>query len=170
MSYSSEAAKVRELEHVMKYVKGRVCDIGAGHDKITHNAYAIDGRSLPGVDCIQDGLYITIQGKFDTIFSSHFLEHVIEPTGYIYNWYTNLNIGGHLILYLPQKGAYNSHENPEHMWNWDYEDFIFWIKRSFCGDGKNYKGENIIKIFELIDSGLDIGHDRYSFFVILRRV
>lgn len=170
MAYSSEAAKVRDMENVMRFVTGRICDVGAGGDKITPDAYAIDGRPLPGVDCVQDGLFITTQGPFDTIFSSHFLEHVVEPTGYIYNWWTNLNVGGHLVLYLPQKGAYNSHENIEHMWNWEYLDFVFWFKRSFCGEGKNYKGEHLSKIFELVDSALDIGEDRYSFWVVAKRV
>ena len=167
--YMSESAKVQDMPNIMRYITGRVADIGAGGNKITADAVAYDGRVLPGVDYVQDGLYIT-GAVFDTIFSSHFLEHVINPGDYIINWYTHLEAGGHLILYLPEKEYYNSHNNPEHMFDWSYDDFMFFFKRGFCGEGKNYKGETLLKMFEVIEAGKDIGHDRYSFYLIARKV
>lgn len=170
MSYCSEAAKVRDMS-IMKYVTGRICDVGAGHDKITPDAYAVDGRPLHGVDQVRDGLLLNLNDSyFDTIFSSHFLEHVANPWEYIMNWWDHLVTGGHIVLYLPQKDAYNSHENLEHMWNWAYDDFMFWFKRSFCGEGKNYKGEHHPKLFDVVESGLDIGVDRYSFYLVAKKV
>jgi SAM-dependent methyltransferase len=170
MPYHSEAAKVRDMS-IMKYVHGRVCDVGAGGDKITPDAYAVDGRALPGVDSVRHGLFLRDEdGLFDTIFSSHFLEHVDNPSDYISNWFIYLRDGGHLVLYLPQKDAYNSHENLEHLFNWSYDDFMFWFKRSFCGEGKNYLGEHILKYFEVVESGLDIAPDRYSFYLVARKV
>ncbi len=166
MSYHSEAAKVRDMG-IIKYVRGRVADIGAGPDKITPDSYAVDGRELPGVDQVRDGLLLgSAEGMFDTVFSSHFLEHVATPYEYICNWHLHLNPGGHLVLYMPQKDAYNSHENPEHLFNWSYDDFMFFFRRNFCGDGKNYRGEHLRKMFEVVDSGLDIGADRYSFYLV----
>lgn len=169
MAYCSEAAKVRDLPNVMKYITGRIADVGAGADKITPDAIAFDGRSLEGVDvagedCLLDGRW------FDTIFSSHFLEHIVDPSTYFYDWLDHLETGGHVVLYLPQKGAYDSWQNEEHMWNWDHQDFVFWVRRSFCGEGKNYKGEYLPKMFELVDHALDLGEDRYSFYVILKKV
>lgn len=171
MKYSSESAKVRDMPHVMKYVTGDVADIGAGHDPITPAAYAVDGKPLPGITETIDGLILPPWCReFDSIFSSHFLEHTANPYDYVNNWWYHLKPGGHLVLYLPEKTAYNNFENPEHLHNWSYDDFMFWFKRSFCGEGKNYRGENLPKRFELVDHALDLGEDRYSFYVISRRV
>lgn len=169
MAYSSEAAKVRDMPHVMKYVTGRVADVGAGHDKITPDAVAFDGRPLDGVNVVQEGCMLD-NTWYDTVFSSHFLEHAPSPFEYIMDWYQHLNLGGHVVIYLPQKDAYNSHENLEHLWNWSYEDFLFWFRRTFCGEGKDFRGNHLPKLFELVDSFLDVGDDRYSFIVIARKV
>jgi len=179
MAYHSESAKVRDMPNVMKFVTGRIADVGCGGDKITPDAIGFDGRKIDGVDSIQHGLkhlwYIDSEGNknhgvFETIFSSHFLEHVPDPYDYIMQWYEHIWPGGHLVLYLPQKDAYNSKENPEHLFNWSYEDFIFWFTRSFCGEGKDYRGEHLPRYFDLIESGLDIGPDRYSFYIVARKV
>lgn len=171
--YHSEAAKVRDLPEVMKYVTGRIADVGCGSDKITPDAIGFDGRQLEGVDEQQDGLLHIGHGAtqgYDTIFSSHFLEHVSNPHAYLWIWRTYLLPGGHLVLYMPHKGAYNSQDNPEHLYDWSYEDFLFFFKRCFCGEGKDYRGEHLPKMFELIDSGLDVGENRYSFYLIAKKL
>ena len=171
MSYMSETAKVKDMPSVMKYITGRVADVGAGDDRIVPDAYTLDGRQTGDIQIVRDGLFFEQQdGMFDTVFSSHFLEHVSDPAQYLTNWWMHCNRGGHLVLYLPQKDAYNSHENPEHMFNWSYDDFMFWFKRSFCGEGKDFRGNHLKKIFEVVESGLDISTDRYSFYLIARAV
>jgi SAM-dependent methyltransferase len=169
MSYMSEAAKVRDMPDVMKYITGRIADLGCGHDKITPDAIGYDGRSLDGVD--KNDVWMSVEDckSFDTVFSSHFLEHVPDPYLYILNWHLSLKDGGHLVLYLPDAKYYDNYRNPEHMYNWSYTDFLFWFTRSFCGEGKNYKGEFLPKLFELVDSGMDVGIDKYSFFLIARK-
>lgn len=172
MAYHSETAKVKDRPEWMKYITGRVADIGAGDDKIVPDAYCLDGRDRNG-NQVRHDLYLNKdfdEGTFDTIFSSHFLEHVATPFEYIKNWHDALNPNGHLFLYMPQKDAYNSHENKEHLFNWSYDDFMFFFRRNFCGEGKDYKGNHYPKYFEIIESGLDIGPDRYSFFLIAKRV
>jgi hypothetical protein len=71
---------------------------------------------------------------------------------------------------MPQKDAYKSEDNPEHLFNWSYDDFMFFFRRNFCGEGKNYKGENLRTLFEVIESGVDIGQDRYSFYIVAKKV
>lgn len=171
--YMNEVSKVMESPHIMQYIKGHVADVGCGPQKITPDAIGYDGRDLGAADKVQDGLYIDNDdiGLFDTVFSSHFLEHVSNPHDYVMNWYQSLRAGGHLVLYLPEATAYNNYKNPEHMFNWRYEDFLFWFRRSFCGDGKNYKGEVVTKRFEIVHQGLDIlGLERYSFFIVAQKV
>lgn len=180
MSYSSEAAKVRDMPNVMKFIIGSVLDIGCGPDKITPEAFGVDGRDLPGVNVVTDNPYdlagligkdhlITYE-KYDAVFSSHFLEHLNNQYGAIVEWRKLIRLGGHLVLYLPDGDHYNNKENPEHMVDMKYEPFMFWFRRAFCGEGKDFRGENIPKMFELVDSFMDVGADRYSFVVIARKV
>lgn len=179
MGYQSEAAKVRDMPHVMKYIIGNIVDLGCGHDRITQDAYGVDGREFPGVFLVTDtptnlgiGNKICVDGVpvFDTVFSSHFLEHISEPYAAIKEWSRLLKPNGHLVLYLPDGDHYNNKENLEHMQDMKYEPFMFWFRRSFCGEGKDFRGEHLPKMFELVDHGLDVGDDRYSFYVIARRV
>jgi hypothetical protein len=170
MSYCSETAKVQDRPEWMKYITGRVADIGAGDAKITPDAYCLDGRERNGNTVRHDLYLVSDDGMFHTIFSSHFLEHVATPFEYIKNWANHLIPGGHLVLYMPQKDAYKSEDNPEHMFNWSYEDFMFFFRRNFCGEGKDYKGNHYPKYFEVVESGLDIGIDRYSFYLICKKV
>lgn len=167
--FMSETAKVRELPNVMQFIRGRIADVGAGHDKITPDADGYDGRPLHGVDNIGDGCFLG-NAWYDTIFSSHFLEHTRNPFEYIEDWRDHLNVGGHIVLYLPEKTLYNNYNNPEHMHNWSREDFMFWFRRSFCGEGKNYRGEHYEQWFTVVDEGGDHGNDRYSFFLVARRI
>lgn len=171
--YHSEAAKVRDLPHVMQYIIGRVADVGCGTDKITPDAVGFDGRPVDGVDEQRDGLLHLGHGaiqSYDTIFSSHFLEHVNDPYHYITQWATFLNPGGHLVLCMPDKAHYNSKENLEHLYDWSHDDFVFFVKRCFCGEGKNYKGDHLPKVFEFITSGMDLRENCYSFYVILQKL
>lgn len=172
MAYSSEAAKVRDMPNVMKYVVGKIADMGCGPDKITPDAVGFDGRNLDGVDVVDDDLINIPKNDliYDTVFSSHFLEHLPDQYGAVYSWHQILKHGGHLVLYLPDGRHYDNKENPEHMVDMKYEDFMFWFKRSFCGEGKDFRGNHLHKSFEIIDSGMDVGEDRYSFYVIARKV
>lgn len=177
MAYHSEAAKVRDMPNVMQYVQGKIIDIGCGPDKITEDSYGIDGRDLPGVNYITDDV-LTLSKQmegcqfmpFDTVFSSHFLEHIAADYAALKDWSRLLKTGGHIVLYLPCGTKYNNHENLEHMRDITYEQFMFWFRRAFCGEGKDFRGNHIPKIFDLIEHGTDYGDDRYSFYVIGRRV
>lgn len=175
----SETAKVRELPQVMEYVIGDILDVGCGTDKLVPEAIGFDGRKLPGVDLVGEyeslfDLLIDLRGEacqsFDTVFSAHFLEHCSNQFDVIDDIAFVLKSGGHLILYLPDRNHYNNSENEEHMIDMNYTDFMFWFRRSFCGEGKNFKGEYLRKVFEVVDSGMDVGDDRYSFFVVAKKI
>lgn len=176
-TYKSEADKVRDLPQVMQYIKGSIADVGAGHDKITDNALGIDGRALEGINYVTDDvltldrqLESCADAPFDTVFSSHFLEHISDQYRAILSWTYHLKPGGYFVLYLPDGRYYDNKQNLEHMVDMNYDDFMFWFKRSFCGEGKDFRGNYIPQVFELIDSSLDVGQDRYSFYVIARKL
>lgn len=177
MGYMSETAKVQDSPHIMEFIKGKILDYGCGGSKITPDAVGVDGRALPGVDTVVPDLenpprklVADWTESFDTVFSSHFLEHVVNPYDMVMMWYQFLIPQGKLVLYLPDGKYYNNNENPEHMQDINYENFIFWFKRVFCGEGKNYRGEHLPKYFEIIHQGNDVGNDRYSFFIVARAV
>lgn len=180
----SESAKVRDLPDVMAYIKGEILDVGCGPDKITPQAVGIDGRQLPGVDiacemdfketiweCIRvfrkDNHFLSV---FDTIYSSHYLEHTPDPYDTILGWGSMLKLGGHLVLYLPDKDHYNNYENKEHLFNWGYKDFMFWFTRVFCGEGKDYRGDHRLKMFDIVTAGTHYGDDLYSFYLVAKKV
>lgn len=178
MAYHSEAAKVRDLPQVMKYVQGRILDIACGNEKIIPEAVGVDGRALLGVDIVTDDLqtlwdtqvYGENARNYDTVFSSHFLEHISDPYHYICCWQNCLKVGGHLVLYLPDGDHYNNQENLEHMQDMKYAPFLFWFRRSFCGEGKDFRGNHLPTVFELVDSGMDVGPDKYSFYIVAKLV
>lgn len=177
MSYHSEAAKVRDMPNIMEFITGRIIDIGCGPAKITDSAYGIDGRDLPGVNFITDDvlslsdqLESCAHFPFDTVFSSHFLEHIAADYAALKDWSKLLRVGGHIVLYLPDGRHYNNSENMEHMRDINYDQFMFWFRRSFCGEGKDFRGNNVPKIFDLVLSGMDIGEDRYSFYCVAKKI
>lgn len=77
----------------LKFCTGRGLDIGAGKwplrgatpVELTDGA---DGNGLP-------------EGQWDYIFSSHCLEHLVNPVAAIEHWRDHLYYGGVLFLYLP---------------------------------------------------------------------
>lgn len=173
----SETAKVRELPNVMKYIQGKILDDGCGPDKIVPEAIGMDGRELPGVDVINSidvdkGRFMPQRppDNFDTIYSSHYLEHIPNDYSQVMLWHLILKKGGYLVLYLPDGRYYNHHNNPEHVHDYNYDNFLFWFRRCFCGEAKDFRGEHLPKYFELIDHGMDVGEDRYSFFIIAKAV
>jgi predicted SAM-dependent methyltransferase len=167
----SETSKIREK--VSKYLNGVIFDIGCGDDKITPDAIGIDGRSVFEGGFVQDGLVNFpehLKGTVDVVYSSHVLEHMQDDYATLLAWAELLKKEGKIILYLPDGRYYNNYENPEHMRDYQYEQFMFFFKQSLCGQGKNFKGEFLPKIFEVLEEGQDLGKDRYSFYLVAKKV
>lgn len=77
----------------LHFCRGSGLDVGAGKWPL-RGARAID---------IADGgdAYDLPQGKYDFVFSSHCLEHLVNPVAAIEHWRSRLRQGGTLFLYLP---------------------------------------------------------------------
>ena len=173
-----EEIKIKPI--IEKYLVGDICDIGCGDSKITTQAFGIDGRDLPGVNFVTDGLYNLknkLQWKghpteFSTVFSSHCAEHLPDMYKTIDEWSALVKKGGYFILYLPDGDYYDNKENSEHFWDTKYEPFLMWFKRAFCGEAKNYKGEQYAPpVFELIESGQDVKEENhYSFYLVAKKL
>lgn len=168
--YTSETQKIRQK--VLKYISGTVYDIGCGHDKISPDAIGIDGRSVFEGGIIQSGLTEFPEKMYNTadvVYSSHVLEHMQDDYLTIISWSKLLKNGGFFILYLPDGRYYNNKKNLEHIRDYQHEQFMFFFRRAFCGEAKDFCGQYLPKIFEVLEHGLHVGPDKYSFYLVAKK-
>ncbi len=111
---SKTVGKYSDLLH--SYLKGRILDIGAGLDPITKNAIVFD---KPQGDA-QDIHKFFPENSFDTVFSSHCLEHMVDPVSAITHWYSLVKSGGHLIVIVPDEDLYEQGHFPS-IFNHDHK-------------------------------------------------
>lgn len=170
-----EEVKIKPI--IEKYLVQPIADIASGDSPITEDAFAVDGRDLPCVSFRTDSLYNLPKqipdkvGYFGSIFTSHTLEHCPDIFRLIIEWQQLLKVGGYFIICLPDGDFYDNEENREHFHDTKYKPFVMWVRRAFCGEGYNFKGEQYAPpMFELIEHGQDIGENRYSFYVVLKKM
>ena len=113
-----EASKTRALypDLFSTYLKGRVLDIGAGLDPITKNAVVFDKAQG---DAQEADIHFP-SASFDTVFSSHCLEHMIDPLEAIKSWFSLVKSGGHLIILVPDEDFYEQGHFPS-IFNTDHK-------------------------------------------------
>lgn len=172
----SESRKIRDK--ILKYLKGKsVLDIGCGDERIVPWADgADDGREWPKppaaitinapVDPDSKGLDFLHSrpggGYFNTVFSSHTLEHIRAPViETLHYWLCFVEPGGHLVLYLPDERYYvydvknRKARNPTHRHYLTYDTFIWYLQQ--------------IPGIIMKEYCQDVGRDRYSFLVVIQR-
>jgi SAM-dependent methyltransferase len=100
-----EASKTRRLrgpEFEKKYLGGKVIDIGAGKDPVCGWAEIFD---LADGDANFITRYRT-PGTYDTVHSSHCLEHMFRPDEAIRQWWSLVRPGGYLVVVVPHEDLY----------------------------------------------------------------
>jgi len=155
--YVSETQKIRPI--VKDYCNGSVVDIGCGDDIIVSHALGVDVRQTSKSKFVTDKfktLSTVLNQKFDTVFSSHCLEHIDNDLDALKDWVHLLNDGGYLILYLPDENFYDNSKNPDHLHWYNHKSFVSWFESNF-------------QEMKIINHGLDVGEDRYSFFLIAKK-
>lgn len=140
----NEAAKVRF--DVVPYLGTTCLDIGCGPDKVFPHFIGLDSgkdSALFGVemkpdivgDCTRISLFAA--EAFDTVFSSHTLEHIVDFRSALAEWWRLVRLGGHLILYLPHRDLYprigTPGANPDHQHDFAPEDIVA-AMREVAGD------------------------------------
>lgn len=93
---------------LLPYLQGKILDIGAGVDPITADALVFD--KLEG-DAQVINRYFPSE-SFDTVFSSHCLEHMLNPREAIQSWYSLVKPGGYLITIVPDEDLYEQGHFP----------------------------------------------------------
>ncbi len=163
--YGSETEKI--FPKIKQYLQGSIYDIGCGLNKVVPQAVGVENRPLPGVDIICENFkeLTHLFNTADVVYSSHCLEHIVDDYAALMEWWSLLKTGGHLILYLPDGRYYNNYENIDHKRDYNYETFMMFFERAFCGMG------TISEVyFNIIESGLDVGEDKYSFYLVAQKV
>ena len=99
---TTKAKKRRTREGFFeRYCPGKGLDIGYGGDLLSDNCEGWDFEE-------GDAQYLNSikDSEFDFVYSSHTLEHMVDPEISLKNWWRVLKSGGYLILYLPHRDLY----------------------------------------------------------------
>lgn len=102
-----------------RYCRGRGLDIGFGGDLLLDNCTGWDfehgdAQYLEGLD----------NERFDFVYSSHTLEHMVDIEAALQNWWRVLKKGGYLILYVPHRDLYEKKKTLPSRWNKSHNHFF----------------------------------------------
>lgn len=116
---TAKAKARREREgFYAKYIGGRVLDIGCGTDPVIpwcnkwdFSLGNTDAATLEGVE----------RESYDTVYSSHCLEHLHYPHEAVRRWFQVVKPGGHLIIVVPERDLYEKKKLLPSNWNRDHK-------------------------------------------------
>ncbi len=100
-----EATKTNQFRHesfFKTYLSGTVLDIGAGKDLVCPHAQGFD---MEDGDANHLDRYFPPE-SFNTVHSSHSLEHMHNPEEALNAWWKLVKSGGYLILVVPDEDLY----------------------------------------------------------------
>jgi len=141
-------------EILNKYLTGRILDIGAGQDPITNTCEIFD-LAQGNAQFISD---FFPPSSFDTVFSSHCLEHMIDPLTAVKSWFSLVKPGGHLIIIVPdedlyEQGHFPSQFNSDHKATFTISKSRSWSEVSInCLDICNTLGGTIVYLQQQSDN------------------
>jgi SAM-dependent methyltransferase len=102
MDEAKKTNQIRGELFIRKYFSGKVIDIGAGEDLVCDGAERFDQDD-------GDANHITKYrnlNTYDTVHSSHCLEHMHEPSNALLEWWKIIKPGGYLVLVIPDEDLY----------------------------------------------------------------
>lgn len=102
MYESTKTKQVRQKDFDLKFLNGAVLDIGAGDDLVCPWAVCFDKTDGDANDMST----FFIPESFDTVHSSHALEHMTDPVYSLKTWWRLVKPGGYLVLVVPDEQLY----------------------------------------------------------------
>jgi SAM-dependent methyltransferase len=98
-----ETTKTRKVWTLFEtsILTGKGIDIGCGPDPICPSARRFDVENGDADDILN---YVT--EKFDFVYSSHCLEHMLDPRKALRGWWELVKPGGYLFLIVPDEDLY----------------------------------------------------------------
>lgn len=97
-------------------------DIGCQHDPINDTFRRWDQIYGDGDATFMKGVSDEV---FQTVYTSHILEHIEDYQQAIRNWWRILRPGGNLIILVPHRDLYEKKAQPPSIWNPDHK--WFWL-------------------------------------------
>ena len=113
------------------FVKGVTLDIGAGRDPVSPGAIVFDKPQGNAENIFEHFQH----ESFDSVFSSHCLEHINEPKLVIRDWFALVKPGGHLFVIVPDEDLYEQGHFPS-IFNNDHKS-TFTISKSVSWSPKS---------------------------------
>lgn len=117
---TSKAAPRRMHENFyVRYINGKAgIDIGCADDPIDarfdHWDFSLGSGDATHMQGVPDG-------KYETVYASHILEHLHHPITALRNWWRILKPGGHLIVCVPHRDLYEQSKRLPSRWNSDHK-------------------------------------------------
>jgi len=102
MNESSKTNALRGSAFHEQYFRGKVLDIGAGNDPVNTHAVIFDQQHG---DANHIDKYFEAE-SFDTVHSSHCLEHMRDPVMALQKWWSLVKSQGFLITVVPDEDLY----------------------------------------------------------------
>lgn len=102
MDEARKTNALRGVDFIGKFLSGRVIDIGAGKDLVCSHAEGFD-REDGDANMISRFRPVN---AYDTVHSSHCLEHMDDPAAALRDWWSLLKPGGYLVLVVPDEDLY----------------------------------------------------------------
>ena len=132
MDEAKKTNTIRGQAFLKKYFSGKIIDIGAGEDLVCDGAEKFDQDD-------GDANHITRyrnMNTYDTVHSSHCLEHMYEPEKALLEWWKIIKPGGYLVLVVPdedlyEQGYWPSHFNRDHKATFTISNKKSWSPVSF---------------------------------------
>lgn len=117
-------------EYFDELFAGDGIDIGCGDSPITPDCDTFDKKD--GDANVIDRF---ISKRYDWVFSSHCLEHMINPYRTIQAWFRLVKDGGMLIIAVPdedlyEQGVFPSRYNGDHKWTFTVDKVDSWCNKS----------------------------------------
>jgi ADP-heptose:LPS heptosyltransferase/predicted SAM-dependent methyltransferase len=159
-----ESAKIRF--ELVPYTRGVGLELGCGPWRAFPHFIGIDVqayRSELGPALVMDcsNLATFSDEAFDFVYSSHLLEHLEHTPAVLREWWRVIEVGGHLVLYLPHRELYpNIGEpggNPDHKHDFRPEDIVATMR-------------GVAPDWDLLECETRDQDDEYSFFQVFRKL
>lgn len=132
-----------------KIFKGKGVDIGSGRDPIDKSKW----ENITELELFEiqhgDAQHITDflgEGMYDFVYSSHCLEHMVDPQGALIEWWKLVKKGGYFVLVVPDEDLYEQGFFPSR-YNRDHK-YTFTIYKNNSWSPKSI---NILDIIKSID-------------------
>lgn len=164
----------REMSKVwafcVPYTRGRVLDIGAGKHRMFNHWTTLDsgadhgGTRVADIQCGADKPLPFLDGSWDSVVSSHCLEHIEDHVAALTEWWRVIRPGGYLVLYLPDKNHYPRigmpGSNPDHKHDFAPQDIGEAMKAVAAASGAGWV---------CLEDEVRSGGSEYSFFQVFRK-